>query len=260
MQNFGKIKNVFNNLVIEGIGKKNDEAKGLFKQYLKLIRENEILKTQFKIYKNIESKSDPDVFSASIFATESIKLMEKYDKLEILRANQRLVNLLGETKLEDNYDEAKLHESITNLIFTNRNPNNIEDVTISLKNVTNHIVNNESKVIKEEIETVDMPISFLTKFLVDRYNEEYSTLNEDDKQVVKVLINSNLSEKQELYNKFVFECKELAEGLIKEADTELKEKLLRVKNKLESDSVINEDNFITKVSEIVELKNNLKTN
>jgi hypothetical protein len=49
MQNFGKIKNIFNNILIEGIVKKDDNSKKLFKRYIKTIKESEILKNQFLI-------------------------------------------------------------------------------------------------------------------------------------------------------------------------------------------------------------------
>lgn len=262
MRNFGKIKEIFNSLVIEGIIKKDESAKKLFKQYLKTIRESEILKTQFMIYDNIENKVDEDAFSANLFVSENIKLMEKFDKVDILRANNKLVKLLekGGVKSIDDYESNALHESIANLIFTNRSVSNVQKITEDIKGLTNHILDKNKNIVTEKIETVEMPISFLTKFLVDKYNQEYSSLNEDDSQIVKVLIDSDLTKKQDLYNKFVSECKELVAELLKEGDTESKEKLLKVKNKLETESVINEDDFIAKVAKIVELKNNLKTN
>ncbi len=56
MKNFGFIKSVYNELLSESISEKNSETKSVFKKYLKSIKENEILKTQFLIYKNIENK------------------------------------------------------------------------------------------------------------------------------------------------------------------------------------------------------------
>jgi hypothetical protein len=47
MQNFGEIKNEFNGLLAESLVTKNNISKGLFKNYLKTIKESDILKTQF---------------------------------------------------------------------------------------------------------------------------------------------------------------------------------------------------------------------
>ena len=56
MQNFGKIKNAFNGLLVESFVGNQNTDKNLFKTYIKAIRENEGLKTQFLVYNNIENK------------------------------------------------------------------------------------------------------------------------------------------------------------------------------------------------------------
>jgi len=55
MKNFGKIKNVFNELVSEGIATKDVASLDLFKKYVKTVKENEILKTQFLVISNIDT-------------------------------------------------------------------------------------------------------------------------------------------------------------------------------------------------------------
>ena len=69
MQNFGNIKNIFNNLLAEGLTKKDVKSKKLFQKYIKTIKESEVLKTQFLIYENIENKVDSDVASANLFVS-----------------------------------------------------------------------------------------------------------------------------------------------------------------------------------------------
>ena len=56
MQNFGKIKNAFNELLAEGLSTNNPESKRIFKKYIKTIKENEIIKTQFLLVSNSEDK------------------------------------------------------------------------------------------------------------------------------------------------------------------------------------------------------------
>lgn len=257
MQNFGKIKNVFNNLLIEGIVKKDDATKNLFKKYLKTIRESKALKTQFLVYNNIETKVDNDQFSANLFVSENLKLLEGLDKNEILKENAKLIALLDSFKdrLTGDYEDAKLHESISKLIFTKRTPSNINEITSEIKNVTNYIVSNKEKVVNESI---DMPISFLANIMVEKYNTKYNDLDKDDKEVMKALIEGNSKAKEGLYSKMVSECMVLIANLLKEADDDSKDRLLKVKEKLQEKEEISEDNFIGKISKIVELKNNLK--
>ena len=259
MQNFGKIKNVFNNLLVEGIAKKDDSAKKLFKRYIKTIKESNILKTQFLVYNNIENKIDEDVISTNIFVSENIKLLEKFNKADILKENKKLVDLLNayKSRLSEDYELKGLHESISDLIFTTRTPKNIDKITEDIKNVGKHILTNKSKEVNESI---DLPVSVLTKMMVEKYNERYNTLDESDKKILKVLINSSLEEKKTLHSDIVNECVGLIDRLLIGEQGESKEKLSQVKSKLLEDTEINDDNFVVKISKLAELKNNLKGN
>jgi len=260
MQNFGKIKNVFNSLLIEGIVKKDVTSKKLFKKYIKAIKESEILKTQFLVYNNIENKIDTDSFSANVFVSENIKLLNKYKTSDILKENLILVNLLKESKdkFTDDYELSNLHESLSALVFTKRTPKNIEKITEEIKNVTKYITTNKAKEVNESIE---LPISLLTNLMVDKYNEKYSTLEESEKEILKVLMDSNFENKKNFYSKVVNECVSLVDNLLKESDTESSVKLIKVKDKLLEDTQeLKEEEFLIKVSKLLELKNNLKVN
>ena len=55
VQNFGKIKNAYNEILVESVVAKNKDKKDLFKSYVKTIKENEALKNQFLVYNIIEN-------------------------------------------------------------------------------------------------------------------------------------------------------------------------------------------------------------
>jgi len=257
MQNFGKIKNVFNNLFVENIIRKDNTTKKLFKRYLKTIKKSEILKTQFFIYNNIENKIDGDVMSANLFISENIKLLEKYSKSDILKENQKLVNLVNkfEDKVVESYEYSTLHESLANLIFIKRTPKNIEKITEEIKNINKFISTNKAKEVNSALE---VPISILTNIMVEKYNEKYNTLDEFDKKILKTLIESDIKGKQKLYDEIVKECVTLVEKLLDNADGESKEKLLRVKTKLDEKDEVNEEELIIRISKLIGLRNNLK--
>ncbi len=255
MQNFGKIKNIFNSLLIDGIIKKDDTSKKIFKKYLKTIRESKILTTQFLIYNNIEKRIENDPVSANLFISENLKLLEKFTPSDIEKENKKLVDIIGSEINCGEYPENKLHESITNLIFTKRTPKNIDKITEDIKNVSNYIISNKEKVINE---TIDMPISFLMNIMVEKYNTKYSELSNDDKIVLKTLINSDFEEKVNLYKKFISECNSLVDKLLINADGESKEKLSKVKERLSETNELNESNLINKISKIIELKDSLR--
>ena len=151
----------------------------------------------------------------------------------MLKENEKLVKLIGKSEIKSDYELAGLHESLTNLIFTERKAKNIEKITTEIKNVSNYIVSNKTKEVNE---SVDLPMSMLTNILVEKFNEKYNDLSESDKKILRVLLNSNLEEKKNLYKVTVDECK----------------------SKLLEDAELNEANFTNKFSKIVELKTNLE--
>ena len=259
MQNFGKIKNVFNEILVESMVTKDTTSKLLFKKYIKTIKESNILKTQFLIYSNIENRIDEGDFSTNLFVNENLKLLEKYKISDIIKENQKLIDLSTDikTKLDDNYDVklSALHESISNLIFTKRTAKNINEVTNDISNVIEYIKSNKVTLYKDAIE---LPLSMLSTMMIEKYNEKYSTLDEVEKKVLKVLIDSTDEQKKDVYALTIRECIDLIDAKLIDSDLNAKDKLLRVKDKLLNDKQEITETFVKNISKLVELKNNLK--
>ncbi len=254
IQNFGKIKNAFNSILVEGMVTKNNINKGLFQKYLKSIKENEILKTQFLVYDNIECKIEENEFKASQFVQENIDLLKKFTKKEILEANAKLAtDILFED--DSNYHNNLLHENISKLIFTEKTPSNIDSIVEAISGIVNYIKTNKKI---ELTEAIELPSNLLSSIMVDKYNEKYSSLDESEKQIIKALINATDEEKIEIYSNTLRECIDLINNKLTEADLASKDKLLRVKDKLLNDKrEINED-FPKNMSKLAELRETLK--
>lgn len=253
MQDFGKIKTVYNDILVEAIVKKDEESKKLFQKYLKTIKESEILRTQFLVYNNIETKVEKDFNSASLFVSENMKLFRKYKIEDIVKENKRLVGLL-DVKRFDNAPSNKLYESLAYLITTPRTAKNVGTVSNELRNVIEFINKNETPVVTESF---GLPNSFVASIMVQKYNEKYSDMLQEDKDILKVLISSDLNEKMDFYNKTVSECLVTIDGLLNESNEETKDKLIKVKERLLEKNEITENQFLDKVIKLVELKNNL---
>jgi hypothetical protein len=255
IKNFGHIKSVYNTLLAESVMSDDKSKKELFKGYVKSIKENEIIKTQFLVYTNIEQKVESDATKAAMFVKENIDLFSKFSKKDILEANTKLVgNLLFENDVVDN---KELYENISTLIFTNKNPETIDAIVEATSKVVDYIVNNKTKTLTEAIE---LPNSMLSTMMVEKYNEKYASLDESEKKILKTLIDSTDVEKKEVYLSTIKECITLIDEKLDTADLNAKDKLLRVKDKLLNDKQeINED-FIKNISKLVELRSNLKEN
>jgi hypothetical protein len=255
MKNFGKIKNAFNELLAEGVVSNNNSNKQLFKKYIKTIKENEILKTQFLVYDNIENKIEENEFKANLFLQENIALFNKYTKEEILEANSKLAEPILSEQISVSYENEKLHEDISNLIFLKKEANNIDAIVEATSSVINYMKSNKAKVVTESI---DLPNSMLTSIMVEKYNEKYASLDESEKKVLKSLIESDDEKKKEVYSLIIRECIDLIDGKLNESDLDAKDKLLRVKDKLlNNKQEVNED-FNKNISKLVELKKGLK--
>jgi len=258
MQNFGKIKNAFSEILAEGIASNDVAKRQLFKKYIKTLKESKILKTQFLVYENIENAIEADIFTANLIVSENLNLLGKFDKKDLIKENQKLLSLSKEVtdKVNESYDEKleKLHESFSNLIFLNKNASAINESTKNRKIVLDFINTNKQKVIEE---SYDIPNSILSSILVDKYNERYSDLTESEKEVVNVLMESKDDKKIELYNKISRECIDLIDKKLTESDLETKDRLLRVKDKLLRNTIELNEDFPKHISKLVDLKNTL---
>ncbi len=90
MKNFGFIKTIYNDMLSEAISNKDVKRKKIFKTYIKKLKENEVLRTQFLIYKNIESKIEENETRIIEYIKENISLMNKFSKKQILNSNKKL--------------------------------------------------------------------------------------------------------------------------------------------------------------------------
>jgi len=255
MQNFGKIKNAFNGLLVESFVGDKESNKNLFKTYIKTIRENEALKTQFLVYNNIENKIEENEFKANLFLQENIALLNKFSKKDLLEANQKLAKAISVE--DETYEKQELHENLSELIFLKKSSKNIDAIVEATSKIIIHMKNNKLRLVKEAIE---LPNSMLSTIMVEKYNERYSTLDENEKEILKVLIESTNEQKQEVYKKTLKECVELINENLKEADLDAKDKLLQVKEKLLNDTIEVNENFFKNISKLVDLKSSLKNN
>jgi len=255
MQNFGKIKNAFNEVLIEGILKKSDKNKKIFQSYIKALKEDKILKTQYLVYKNLESKVEPDLNMAIDYVNENISLLKSFSPKQIIEANKKLVKLLGEFKkmLDEKYDEKleKLHENISYLV-THKNTN-INATFNRKKQIAEYIIIPKSKeLISENI----VPTKVLCDIAIRRFNEKYSDLTENEKSLIKVIIESD-SENQTIFFKNIKNtCIKLIDENLKNADIETKEKLLTVKDKL-LNLEFNKETFSESAIKLINLANDL---
>lgn len=253
VKNFGKIRNTYNNILIESITSKKDENKSVFKKYIKAIKSDEILKEQFLIFNNIENKVEADRAKATEYVKESIALLSKYPKQSIIESNTKLFNDIT-FEFDVDYDKKDLHEAITTLVFTDRKASTLDAILEATDKVVDYIINNKAKEVNEGL---DIPNSLLISLSVGNFNEEYKDLSESEKAIVSIMIESTPEEKEKLFKDTNVECVSLINSKLEESDINAKEKLLSVKERLLNQE-FNNESFIKDITKLIELKETLK--
>jgi len=256
MSNFGQIKYTYNTLLAEGIAKNSSKEKVEFKKYIKTIKENKVLKTQFDIYYNIENKIESDGWKALNYVNECLSLIDGVSKKEIKEANNKLneSEYIKNNKVDIDGVKLNLYEAIDTLISTTKTSSNLDKIIEAKYIVIDYILNNKKE--DKIVEGYGLPNSVLSEIAVEKFNDEYSDLTESEKEAISVMIGSNESEKEELYNKTIKECLELVNTKLTESSGDVKEKLLATKENLLNRNY-SSDSFVNDLSKVIELKNYL---
>ena len=257
MENFGTIKDTFNNILAEAIIKKNNKGKKLFTSYLKLLKEDETLKTQYFIYKNLDTKKFIKDVDAKFYIKENILLLKELDKEKINKGNKKLLSLLKNKEIVK--ENAELYTHIDNLVNTKKTASSLDKLQKSITYIKDNMLKEEKVNEEPEYEKIDLPPSVLTKMAVNRFNLKYDDVNEEEKNIIKAVLNGTDKNKKEVYNTLKIECIDLIDNkLNEEIDLELKDKMLKVKDKLLRMSY-NPDEYVKDIDKVYELKKSVAT-
>ena len=231
MENFGNINNAFSEVFISAILKKDNNGKRKYQKYLNTIKESDILRTQYLVYNNIETKFGLDDSDISEYIKENINLLKTLNVKEIKAVNDKLIKLLGEDVkyLKKDYNKKALYENISKLT-SKSNPMNVDTVLEAKKIVAGYVINNtEKEPLKEDL----IPSGVLSKVIIRKFNDKYEDLDENAKTLIKISVDSNKELQKEFYDENIKECLSLTnESIGKEKDVSTKERLLNVKERL----------------------------
>ena len=258
MQNFGKINETFKNILVDSIITKDDNGKKTFKAYVKALKENYILRTQYDVYNKLENKvnevNQPE--HNAMFVDECISVLQNLGKDNIEKTNNDLIKFLekkGYSVFNEEYEFKKLHEHINKVAFLERNAKNVNTVIESKLFLKEH---SKSAIAVDVREVEPYSNKMLLPLIKKKFNDKYANLTELQKRVIKLSLNGNDEDKKELYTTTIKECVDLVNTQLKECTIQQKDTLLQVKDKLlryEFES----DKFASDMSEMDYLKTTL---
>ena len=254
MENFGNIKDTFKNLVIESVIKKDKKGKKLFSKFLKTIKENKTLKDQYLIYSNLQNSKFDDSVEAKEFVKENIELLKSLNEGHITKGNEFFLKLLKGNKIIK--ENQEFYNKVSYLVNTEKTPSNIKKINESINYIVKPMLEKEETE-KVVTESINLPPSVLTKLAVNKFNSRYSNITESEKEIIKTVLNGTNEDKENIYNKLKRECIDGIDSKLNESsDLELKDKLLKVKDKL-LNSGFNLDTFSTDISKFYDLKESI---
>ena len=255
MKNFGELKNTFSEILVESILRKDAKLKGVVKQYLKLVKEDKAIRLQTMVYGNLENVSSKDDKYIDTYITENIKILKSVNNHTKNEANKKLVKILENklvTKIKVDYPDnlKSLHNHIHNL---GNSVYNVDTIIESRNGINGYIMGNEKK---EPISENLVPTKLLTKLSVQKFNEKYKELTEDEIKLVKTIQTSNVDEREVLLKEMTTECIDLVNKSVKSSSNDVKEKLLNVKERL-LESKFDEKEFTSDIIKLIDLKQSL---
>lgn len=260
--NFGTIKDIFASVLVESHFNNDKKGKELYKNFLKILKENETLSTAFIVYKNIENKTIKNESLAIDYLKESISIFDKFRGEKSLSIQiKKLTSLLERYGVDYKSKETKpLHESLQRLILNKKDISNLDIIHEHKTKVINWLTSD--KEIVSEDKTFVRPNVEPNKFLelaVSKFNEKYSELNEEEKNILKVLRENDEEKNKTLVLDLVKESVELVNKHLEDyADNvTVKSKLLETKDVIYK-MVENNDSSSEKILKLYELKTNLK--
>ena len=256
MKNFGEIKNKFNDILIESIIKKDNDGKKTFGKFINMLKENVILKTQYRIFDNIENKYFDNSGDAKDYIKENLSLLSKYTRKEIKEANKKLASIIS-FKRGKEYENKELHENISKVIFTVKTPKTLDMILESINTLRDHMTT-ERVIVENKIERVDLPPSVLTKMVVNKFNSKYEDITEGEKNILKSILNGTEKDRETVYINIIRECIDTIDNRLVESDVDIKEKLLNAKDKLLR-MEYNKETYNTDISRVYELKQSVET-
>jgi hypothetical protein len=232
-----------------------EESKKLTLDFFNIVKNSPILQLEFKVFNNIENKHIDNDLVATRYIDNNIRLFEVYTIAEIDAEREKLNAFIDEGRVPIDDYKVQLYNAIDNLIKESLNDYSkidVDNIHESFTFVLNHV--KEPKHMEAQlVENVEDVNEEIVEIAVDKFNQKYESLNEDDKNLLQLLIKSNDKEKEQLLESFKSESLTILEGINKDT---VKENILKAIQKIK-EMKYNKANVVDDIISLHELKRDL---
>lgn len=222
---------------------------------IKLIKENELLKTQFDVYKAFEGmSSNVDI---DTYLNEAIQYVPELNKGELQRANEKLYNVLKEGNVDFNVkinDGLKnLYESIEFIMTNSKNIRNIDRFQLAENVIKEHIQNNISNNQSSRRENIDEVYNKNIKMFESKYNNE---LTDAEIKFLSEMTKPDVNHK-EYFNKKKDDLLKQLKKTINESDNDDDRSSWNTIYETIDNLEFNKNTVIEQIAKIIEVENKL---
>ena len=258
-------------LTADTIAGNNPRSLSIIKKYFS--GDSALLK-EYKIYHTFVGKKFKEEGKATMLINTLIEAHGKLNKSQLRREKYNLIKEIKDTYDINNFFKAKISNykvmaSIFNLLENkNASPLSIVDSKVTLlEHITGITLKNKPKkdVVMEDYAKYDKDTRLLTyKVLLEKFNDKYSGLGENQKSLLKEYVNSvtNSPALKSFINKEIKTVKNIITGYSKKVeDKAVVVKLTETRDMIKplcKKSSVNDDNVINLLN-YYELVNELKT-
>lgn len=228
-------------------------------EYVKLLNSSQILMLENRVFNNLENKTITNESYAMRYIDKVIKLFDVYTYEDLMLEHEKLNGFIDYNNIDKTDKRVILYESIYNLITESVKETekiDVDKMHESFIYVLNHIMN-ENKNMKNNISIEDheMVNEHVLRIAIDKFNEKYSTLNENEFNLVKTLIKSNYDEKHKIFEEYKKEIFNILENI---EDIKYASKIFETKSKI-NEIKNNEENINENIVNLYELSVGLKS-
>lgn len=255
--NFGLLKaNLFNKLT-ESLEKTDELNSSDCVKFYELVKNDPVLQVENIIYKNLLNKYISSEASASRYIEENINLFKNFDKESIFTSHDKLK--IFKNKIDENFRPHNVVQlnAIHSLLFETLKfeGNEIPDVDTlhsSYEIILAHIQKPKKQLTESKLQKFKMPVKeLILKNAISKFNEKYSHLNENEKALLKILINPDNKAKQDLFESLKNDTYHKLQKSLESASQAVQEKIKSSMRKIEQMQFNNE----TAQKDIVKLHN-----
>ena len=150
-------------------------------------------------------------------------------------------------------ENSALYDHINILTNVTKSASSLDKLQESVNFIKDRMTKKED-IIESTQDSINLPPSVLTKMATNRFNLKYADINEGEKDIIKTILNGNEEDKKGVYETLKTECIDIIDNrLNEEIDLDLKDKILKVKDKLLRMSY-NPDEYVKDINSVYELK------